>query len=273
MWDRIWPARRWLIIEIFVIANLAFLALDVYLAHAINRFRDPWEWLPVFVSLIAPIILGAAHLRANGDQDRTRTVGLWVGGIVIALGILGTIFHLGSQFFEYYTLRSLVYAAPFIAPLAYTGLGFLLVLNRMVPEDTVEWSQWILFMGLGGFGGIFVLALADHAQNGFFYAVEWVPVVASAYALGFLLMAFYRPVSTGFLSACLWVLALQGLIGVVGMILHLEVTVMGASQGWLQKIVEGPPVMAPLLFPNLAILSGFGILDWRTKLGPVRGRF
>ena len=45
MWQRIWPAQRWLIIELFVIANLAFLALDVYLAHAINFFRVPSEWL------------------------------------------------------------------------------------------------------------------------------------------------------------------------------------------------------------------------------------
>ena len=78
--------------------------------------------------------------------------------------------------------------------------------------------------------------------------------------------------STGFLSACLWVLALQGLIGVVGLMLHLEVTLAGGPQGWLQKIVEGPPAMAPLLFPNLAILSGLGILDWRGKLGAVQGR-
>lgn len=270
MWQRIWPAQRWLILELFVIANLAFLALDVYLAHAINRFRVPSEWLPVVYSIAAPLALGWAHLRHRGQGTRERPVGLAIGWGAIALGILGTVFHLQSQFFEHYTLRSLVYAAPFIAPLAYTGLGFLLLLNRMVPDQSIEWSQWVLMLGLGGFGGIFVLALADHAQNGFFYPIEWVPVVASAYALGFLLMAFFRPPTPAFLNACLGVLALQALIGVVGLLLHLEVTLEGASSGWLQKIIEGPPVMAPLLLPNLALLAGLGIWDWRLKLESFR---
>ena len=266
MWQRIWPAQRWFIIELFIMANLAFLALDVYLAHAVNYFRDPSEWLPVIFSIAAPIGLGWEHYRRRASQDRSRPVGLVIGWGAIVLGILGMIFHLGSQFFEHYTLHSLVYAAPFVAPLAYTGLGFLLLLNRMVPDESIEWSQWVLLMGLGGFVGVFILALADHAQNGFFYAVEWVPVVTSAYALAFLLIAFFRPVTPAFLNACLWVLALQVFIGVAGVLLHLRVTLDGASQSWLQKIIEGPPVMAPLLFPNLALLSGLGILDWRGKL-------
>ena len=266
MWQRVWPARRRLIIELFVIANLAFLALDVTLAHAVNLFRAPAEWLPVIFSIAAPILLAWEHYHKRTSDSRSRPVGLAIGWGAIVLGFAGMIFHLGSQFFEFYTLRSLIYAAPFVAPLAYSGLGFLLLLNRMVPDESIEWSQWVLLLGLGGFVGIFVLALADHAQNGFFYTVEWVPVVASAYGLGFLLMAFFRPPTAAFLNICLGVLALQALIGGAGVILHLEAALAGTSHGWLQKIIEGPPLMAPLLFPNLALLSGLGILDWRGKL-------
>ena len=39
---------RWLILEMFALANLGFLAVDIYLAHSINRFENPMEWTPVF---------------------------------------------------------------------------------------------------------------------------------------------------------------------------------------------------------------------------------
>ncbi len=42
------------------------------------------------------------------------------------------IWHLRGDFFQEQTLKNLVYTAPFAAPLAYTGLGLLLILDRMV---------------------------------------------------------------------------------------------------------------------------------------------
>ena len=54
-----------------------------------------------------------------------------VGGSAILIGLTGVVLHLDSSFFYERTIRSLTYSAPFAAPLAYTGLGFLLVLNRM----------------------------------------------------------------------------------------------------------------------------------------------
>jgi hypothetical protein len=51
------------------------------------------------------------------------------------------ILHLDSQFFYERTLRSLTYAAPFAAPLAYAGLGLLLIANRLVHPQAAEWPQ------------------------------------------------------------------------------------------------------------------------------------
>ncbi|MCA9516160.1 MAG: hypothetical protein KC635_14545, partial [Myxococcales bacterium] len=95
---------------------------------------------------------------------------------------------LDSAFFQRETLHDLVYTAPFIAPLAYTGLGLLLVMNRTVSADRAEWGFWVVVLALGGFVGNLVLSLADHAQNGFFNPLEWVPVVAAALCVGFLVV-------------------------------------------------------------------------------------
>jgi hypothetical protein len=67
---------------------------------------------------------------------------------------------------------SVIWLAGFAAPLAYTGLGFLLLVNRMVGACTAEWARGVIFLAPGGFFGNFVLSLTDHASNGFFAKTE-----------------------------------------------------------------------------------------------------
>lgn len=47
--------------------------------------------------------------------------------------------------------------------LAYTGLGLLLVVNRIGDVGSTEWASWILLLALGEFFGNFVFSLTDHA--------------------------------------------------------------------------------------------------------------
>jgi hypothetical protein len=84
-----------------------------------------------------------------------------VGWTSLGVGIAGMLFHLQSHFFDEQTIHNLVYTTPFVAPLAYAGLGLLLILDRMVDSDSIEWAQWIVFLALGGFVGNFILSLAD----------------------------------------------------------------------------------------------------------------
>ncbi|HKI96151.1 MAG TPA: hypothetical protein VJ992_12765 [Gemmatimonadales bacterium] len=254
---------RRLLVELFVSANLAFLVVDVAIAHAVNAFRNAFEWIPVGFAgagavLLVPGIVGA--WRRDRPLGRLGTVVGWCG---VAVGIAGLIFHLRSQFFASTTLHSLVYSAPFVAPLAFTGLGLLLLANRMVPDGTREWAQWVVFLALGGFGGNFVLSLTDHAQNGFFNALEWVPVFASAIAVGFLLVALFRPLTRGFARACWLVLALQVVTGVAGFALHVWFDVHGPARRLELDFLYGAPAFAPLLFADLAVLAAIGLTGLR----------
>ena len=179
-----WQKNKETILEVFVILNLAFLTVDIYLAHSVNEFGYWGEWIPFCFSLISPLVLVTILLLRIRKYNTSlfKYAGLTIGGLSILVGILGTYFHLESQFFQERTIKSLVYTAPFAAPLAYSGLGFLLLMNRMVESLTAEWSKWIITMALGGFLGNFVLSLCDHAQNGFFRITEWIPVFGSAIA-------------------------------------------------------------------------------------------
>src|SRR4029453_11454662 len=99
--------------------------------------------------LLAAMALGGMRpALANEGQGRRRLargLGLAGGGGGIAVGVAGVLPHLESAFFEEQTLKNLVYTAPFAAPLAYTGIGFLLLLNRMVDARTVDWARWVIF--------------------------------------------------------------------------------------------------------------------------------
>jgi hypothetical protein len=256
-------------LEAFVLVNLGFLAPDIYLAHSTNLFRNWAEYLPLALSLAAPLVLlAAAGLAWRGSIGGWRALGHIVGGGTVALGIAGLILHLESRFFHEATLESLVYTAPFAAPLAYTGLGLLLIMNRMVNPESVEWPLWVLLLALGGFVGNFIFSLSDHAQNGFFYQSEWIPVAASALAVGFLVVPFVLSVNRSYVTVCVVVMGLQIMVGLLGFYLHTAANLRGPSVNHFGNFVYGAPAMAPLLFPNLAVLVFIGLWRLRSHLMP-----
>jgi len=212
-----WRADQQLWVELFVLSNLAGLGPDIFLAHSQNHFRRSSEYVPLFFSLAAATVVAIVLPLRRRWPAVWRDVGYLVGWLAVAVGLTGVVLHLDSGFFYERTIRSLTYAAPFAAPLAYAGLGLLLIVNRMVDAEAPEWGQWVLLLALGGFAGNFVFSLTDHAQNGFFNAAEWIPVVSSAFAVGFLLVPFGMSVDASYLRLCGGVMAVQAFVGLVGL--------------------------------------------------------
>ena len=263
--DERWWLRPQIWVEAFAVSNLAFLTFDIYLAHSVNQFRNQAEYIPLIFSACAPVLLILDLLLRNRWPAVWKDLGYFVGWLSVLVGLAGVIFHLESHFFYERTLRSLTYSAPFAAPLAYAGLGFLLILNRMVDADTLEWAQWVLLMSLGGFVGNFVFSLMDHAENGFFRHLEWVPVVASAIAIGFLVVPLIMPVSRRYLDLCGGILLLEAGVGLWGFVLHVGANLRGPSIHAFDNFIYGAPPLAPLLFPNLMILAVIALWRMRAK--------
>ena len=263
-----WVFDMELLLELFVAANLAILAGDIVLAHSVNHFRNPAEYIPLYFSAAAPVLLLLVDLLRwrFGFLAAWRDVGSLVGGLSVLVGLGGVLYHLQSSFFLQHTLASLTYAAPFAAPLAYTGLGFLLLVNRMVPQHSQEWARWVVLLATGGFFGNFVLCLTDHATNGFFLKTEWIPVVSSALATGFLIVPIVMPVTRRFLDLCLAMLGIQALVGLLGFWYHLHMNLMEPGTSLFEKSVNGAPPMAPLLFPNLVGLTLIGLWELAAHL-------
>jgi hypothetical protein len=256
-----WAHDPQLWVELFVTANLAILAADIYIAHSVNHFQKAAEYIPLYFSIATPAVLAViialrwvAHFEAPW-----RDIGYLVGWLSVLVGLGGVLYHLESRFFLDRTLKSLTYAAPFAAPLAYTGLGFLLLMNRMVGARTAEWARWVILLALGGFFGNFVLTLTDHASNGFFAKTEWIPVVSSALATGFLIVPVALTVTRRFMDVCLIVMLTQALVGLLGFWLHVQANLAEPGHNLFDKLVNGAPPMAPLLFPNLVGLALIGM--------------
>jgi hypothetical protein len=256
-----WAHNPALWVEIFVTVNLAILAGDIVIAHSVNHFGKTAEYIPFYFSLASPIVLIVliALRWLGGFQSPWRDIGYLVGWLSILVGLGGVLFHLESRFFLDRTLKSLTYAAPFAAPLAYTGLGFLLLVNRMVAVRSAEWARWVILLALGGFFGNFVLTLTDHASNGFFARTEWIPVISSAFATGFLIAPLVMNVTRRFLDLCLLVMIAQALVGILGFWFHLQANLVEPGNSLWEKLVNGAPPIAPLLFPNLVGLALIGL--------------
>jgi hypothetical protein len=261
-----WFLRPQIWIEVFAILNLGFLTFDIYLAHSVNQFRKPEEYIPLIFSATAPLFLIVGLTLRDRWPAVWRDLGYLVGWVAVLVGLTGVILHLESRFFYERTLRSLTYSAPFAAPLAYTGLGFLLIMNRMVDPESEEWGQWVLLLTLGGFVGNFVFSLADHAGNGFFNPLEWVPVVASAMAVGFLAVPLVMRVSRPYLDLCVAILVLEAGVGLWGFILHAAGNLRGPSVHPFDNFTYGAPPMAPLLFPNLMVLGIIALWQRRSMM-------
>jgi hypothetical protein len=256
-----WKSDNGLWLEVFVAFNFACLTGDILLAHGSNRFRNHAEYIPLWFSCVAAAVLFLALiLRKRSTQMRAwRSWGYVIGWGSILVGAAGVVYHLDSHFFYERTLKSLTYTAPFAAPMAYMGLGCLLLMNRMVAEKSREWAQWILFFALGGFGGNFVLSLADHATNGFFRWTEWIPVVSSALAVGFLFAVLSSEPDKKLRTLCGAVLILQIVVGTLGFVLHAQADLHGTGARLIDNVLSGAPLFAPLLLPNMALLGAIGL--------------
>jgi hypothetical protein len=131
-----------------------------------------------------------------------------------------------------------------------------------VDPSSAEWPQWVVLLALGGFVGNFIFSVADHAQNAFFHPAEWIAVVSSALAVGFLLVPFMVRVNRPFLAACLVVMLLQVPVGLLGFYFHTAANLHGPAPALFDNFVYGAPALAPLLFPNLVLLAFLGLAVW-----------
>jgi len=268
--------------ELFALSNLAFLAIDVYIAHSMNKFAHWAEWIPFGYSVVSPFFLALATTMCWPDamagsrpedslaQRAARGLGMMVGLGAVMVGVAGFVWHLESQFFVDRTIHSLVYTAPFVAPLSYAGIGLVILLNRMVPAEANEWGRWVVALALGGFIGNFILSLADHAQNGFFDPREWIAVGSSALAVASLTSVLCLNRHWPAIRQAGLMMVVQVMVGVAGWVFHLQAILSSPMDTLWDRVVYSAPAFAPLLFADLALLAALGLWQLAGRTAELR---
>ena len=136
-----WYINRPLLVELFVLFNLAFLTLDVFIAHSVNAFHHWAEWIPVYFAAISTVILlaGFYYYRFTFHKGWAGRLGLIVGWLSILVGITGIIglqVLVGMVGFYFHLVVDLqgpapslkddiLYGAPIFAPLLLPNLAIL----------------------------------------------------------------------------------------------------------------------------------------------------
>lgn len=90
----------------------------------------------------------------------------------------------------------------------------------------------------------------------------------SALTVGFLTAPFCTSVDRRFLGLCAVVLLVQSAVGLLGFYYHTAASFVGPSPRLWDNLINGAPPLAPLLFPNLALLAGLGLWTLAQRLPP-----
>lgn len=241
---------------IFLALNFLFLIVDILLAHSYNRFKDAAEWIPVFYSAIAGcgLIIYVFLHKPSFYQRLLMHIILWAG---VAVGFLGFVFHYQGATLRELSLKSLVYAAPLAAPLAYAGISLAALFTDGFGKKFGECrKRIILLLTAGGFAGNLLLSILDHARNGFFVPSEWIPVFVSAFATIVLFWAGVKSRLTkeDVITAHIAIIAAM-VTGISGFIFHLAANLHGVMPTFIDRFTYGAPIFAPLLFCDIALLG------------------
>src|SRR5438045_438907 len=85
-------------IELFALFNYLALVLDIYIAHSANQFRRTAEYVPLYFSIAAVLVLGVGLLARErwGRDVIWRDFGYLTGWVSVIVGVAGVVLHLDS---------------------------------------------------------------------------------------------------------------------------------------------------------------------------------
>jgi len=260
------------ILLLFVSANLAFLAIDVAVAHSVNSFRPVYEWIPVFVPPFGA--LTAAMLALHRSPSNTlRWLHVLMMLTSIGVGLLGTAFHLWAALGVHGGIEWswLVFSAPVLAPLSFAGVGLvglvatmtedapgsgrLSLASTITVQAPISKTEHLLWFVALGFLGATLTSFLDHGQYGH-TLYEWIPVLAGAYATVVVIgRALLPEPSRGDNITYFWTMVAQIVVGVAGFAFHLSRDLADSGAVSIERMRSFAPIFAPLLFCDLGILG------------------
>jgi hypothetical protein len=278
------PLSRDQLMLLLAATNEIFLGIDIYLAHNISGTIVPNEWIPIIFGPIAGGLLLLAGLIALRRRPLATIIATLVLAGSIIVGLMGAYFHLvrailpAAPVGERVTVNLLVWAPPILGPLMFALVGILGISAAWV-EDPPDSGRLVLlgghrlqlpysktrayfFMVSMGALATVISSVLDHARTNFENPWLWLPTLAGVFATAAaaVLGAVEKP-SRGDLYTYMGAMLLLMLVGLVGLILHVEANLLASGTFVGERFIRGAPFLAPLLFANIGMLGLLVLLD------------
>jgi hypothetical protein len=296
-WLRRLPLGRDQAMLLLAAVSEALSGLDAWLAHRAGGTVRGVEWVPAIFGPLA----GFGLLVAGVIALRRRTLASLLATIVFAasvvVGVLGAWLHLQRAILpaaprgQRVVLDLFFWAPPVLGPLAFAFIGIFgtsaawvetppgsgrlrLPGNVMLRLPYPKTNAYFYITATGVLLAL-VSSVFDHAATGFDEAWLWLPTAGGTFAavVAAALGAVQRPTIVD-LWTYVGAMILLLVIGIVGAVLHLRVDLGPSWQMVPERLLQGAPLLAPLLFSNMGVVGLVALLPERAGDGPhVRGRF
>lgn len=285
--DRL-PLSRDQFMLLMAAINEIFLSVDIYLAHNINGTITRSEWIPIIFGVTAGVLLliaGLIALRYRSLASILATLVL-IGSIVV--GGLGISFHLSRTLLlesagdSQTVLDALVWAPPLLGPMFFALVGvlgisaawiesppnsgrLLLPGNRSVQMPYSKTRAYFLIVS------VFILAatlssVLDHARFNLNNPWVWLPTMAGLFGVAVsLIMGFIARPTRWDISVYIGAMLLLLLVALIGFVLHVNTSLIPRGTIVVERFIRGSPLLAPLLFANVALLGLLVLLEPREE--------
>jgi len=284
------PFNRDQVMLLLAAFNELVLGVDTYLAHSITGTLKPGEWIPVIFGLAAGISLFLAGWIALYKRSLANNIASLVFLASMLIGVLGSYFHLHRALLpdapagQQITALLLVYGPPLLGPITFALVG-ILGLSAAWKEDPID-SGYVHLIGEAGIkmplsktrayffmAALFMLAtvlssVLDHARTNFTNPWLWLPTLIGSF--GVLIttaMGAYDRLERKDLITYIVTMVLMGLVGLLGAFFHIEYNLTGQGAILGERFIHGAPILAPLLYANMAALGLIVLLDPAAEKG------
>ncbi len=276
------------IMMLMVAMNLAFLGLDIFLAHGMNGTIRAGEMIPIVFGPLAALILLVTGVISIRRRQTAILVAFGVLAVSTVIGLMGAYFHLARAIppsglgGPTLALKLFVFAPPLVGPLTFSLAAVLGVIAAVIedPEDSgrmvvpglFSWQvpfsktrQYAIWVGLGILATL-LSSVLDHGRFNFENLWVWLPTVIGVFAVvATIIYGFLEKPSR---SDTIVVISAQVgliLVGVIGFLLHIDSGLTTRNLFVPERFLRGAPFMAPLLFADMGTLGLAMLLPMREK--------
>ena len=278
------PLSRDQLMLLMAAIMLIFLGIDIYLAHSISGTIVPNEWIPIIFGPIAGVFLLFAGLLAQRNRPLATILANIVLVASIVVGLLGAYFHIirailpSGPIGQQASIFLLVWAPPILGPLTFSLVGVIGISAAWIesPADSgtlifigerrlrlpYSKTQAYFFMVSMGTLATLLSSVFDHARTPFENPWLWLPAAAGVFAVvvSAIIGALDRP-SRADLAIYTGSMVLLILVGVIGLVLHINENLIAQGTIVIERFVRGSPFLAPMLFANMGALGLIVLLD------------